>query len=182
MKVLIRVERLLDFYQLHFFRAQKGQEQDESLFEKVFSIQSMKVEALTFQKPTTWHAINMRLPAWYYTCPWHTCLSFLKKSVRAEMPCIASSTTVFASDLEDPGLPTRKRGMRSSVHTTIINTFSFSALLRAIFSSRWTFFRNIFWHLKLHMAMCVRHTNIGAHVHMYMDACTHIWMHTNIPK
>jgi len=45
-------------------------------------------------------------------------------SERARSPCMASATILLASDLELPGLPTRNSGIRSSMHITIMNTFS----------------------------------------------------------
>ena len=77
-----------------------------------------------------------------------TCLRFLNNADDlADSPCIASATIVFANDLELPGFPTRNRGMRSSIHTTIMKTFSFKAALRAMLSSSLTWSRNTSWHL-----------------------------------
>lgn len=68
-----------------------------------------------------------------------TSFSVLKRSPEDRFPCMVSATMALARDLEEPGLPTRKSGMRSSTHTTIMNTFSFRAWLRAIFSPSFTF-------------------------------------------
>ncbi|RMZ93476.1 hypothetical protein BpHYR1_038050 [Brachionus plicatilis] len=53
----------------------------------------------------------------------------LKKKFR---PCIARLTIDFANDLELPGLPTMNNGIRSSMQTIIMNTFSNRAEFRAI--------------------------------------------------
>ena len=46
---------------------------------------------------------------------------------------MASVTTVLARDLELPGLPTKKSGMRKSMQVTIMNAFSHSASFFAMF-------------------------------------------------
>lgn len=71
-----------------------------------------------------------------------TCLKFRNSGETDEFPCIISATMVFASDFELPGLPTRNRGIRSSIETTIMNTFSLRALFFAMFLSKLTFSRN----------------------------------------
>ena len=45
---------------------------------------------------------------------------------------MASLTSFFASDLDVPGLPTKKRGMFSSIQMAIIITFSFNMLQYAM--------------------------------------------------
>ena len=42
----------------------------------------------------------------------------------------------FARDLELPGFPTRKRGIRSSIHIAIMKTFSWRAAFLAMFGPR----------------------------------------------
>lgn len=76
-----------------------------------------------------------------------TCLKFRNTGEADEFPCIISATMVFASDFELPGLPTRNSGIRSSIETTIMNTFSLRALFFAMFLSKLTFSRNTSWHL-----------------------------------
>ena len=53
----------------------------------------------------------------------------------------------LANDLELPGFPTKKSGIFSSIQTTIINTFSLKAVLRAMFGGIFMLFRNTSWHL-----------------------------------
>ena len=107
-------------------------------------IQSTEIRKLTLQ------ACAGTLPHIYKRCnKISTCLSCLNSSLWADVPCIASDTMVFAKDLDDPGLPTRNSGIRSSMHTTIINTFSFRAWLRAILSSSLTLSSKMSWHLWL---------------------------------
>jgi len=72
----------------------------------------------------------------------------LKSGYLALFPCMASDTMVFASDLELPGFPTRKRGILSSMQTTIMNTFSFKAVFLAMFFSKLTLSKTTSWHLK----------------------------------
>ena len=62
-----------------------------------------------------------------------TFLNSLSLSLVDSSPCIEFETIDFARDFELPGFPTRKRGIRSSMHITIINTFSLRAALRAMF-------------------------------------------------
>ena len=60
-------------------------------------------------------------------------LKMFEKVMFGLPPSILSATTVLASDLELPGLPTTNKGILSSIHTTIINTFSLKASLQAMF-------------------------------------------------
>lgn len=76
-----------------------------------------------------------------------TCLKFRNICETDDVPCMISATMVFARDLELPGFPTKKRGIRSSMETTIMNTFSLRALFFAIFLSKLTFSRKTSWHL-----------------------------------
>jgi hypothetical protein len=61
---------------------------------------------------------------------------------------MASATIVLANDLELPGLPTRNIGILSSIHTIIMNTFSFKAWFFAIFGAKSTFSKKTDWHLQ----------------------------------
>ncbi len=61
-----------------------------------------------------------------------TCLKVLKSSDLAASPCMLSATTVLARDFELPGLPTTNNGILSSMHTTIMNTFSLKAVFLAM--------------------------------------------------
>lgn len=76
-----------------------------------------------------------------------TCLKFRNICETDDVPCMISATMVFARDLELPGFPTKKRGIRSSMEITIMNTFSLRALFFAMFLSKLTFSRNTSWHL-----------------------------------
>lgn len=76
-----------------------------------------------------------------------TCLKFRNICETDDVPCMISATMVFARDLELPGFPTKKRGIRSSMEITIMNTFSLRALFFAIFLSKLTFSRKTSWHL-----------------------------------
>ncbi len=76
-----------------------------------------------------------------------TCLSFLKSSDPDASPCIDFEMTVLARDFELPGLPTKNRGMRSSMQINIMKTFSLRALFRAMNASSSTSSRNTSWHL-----------------------------------
>ena len=65
----------------------------------------------------------------------------------------------FAKDLELPGFPTTKRGILSSTHTVIMNTFSLRAALWAILSPSSMFSRNASWQLLcMEIAACNVHT------------------------
>lgn len=78
-----------------------------------------------------------------------TCLKFWNNDDDEAAPCIESATMDLARDLELPGFPTKKSGIFSSMQTTIINTFSLKAVLRAIFGGSFMLFKNTSWHLKL---------------------------------
>ena len=58
-----------------------------------------------------------------------TSLKFSKKVFDGAVPLIELLMIVLASDFELPGLPMRKSGILKLMHTTIIITFSRSALL-----------------------------------------------------
>ena len=77
-----------------------------------------------------------------------TDLNFFRKSVMEFCPFIDSATMDFAKDLELPGLPTTNRGILSSTHTAIMNTFSLKAALRAMFGPSTMLERNASWQLK----------------------------------
>ena len=63
----------------------------------------------------------------------HTCLnSFIKFVSDAVLPNMESDTIDLASDLELPGLPTKKRGILNSIHIAIIKTFSLRAAFLAM--------------------------------------------------
>ena len=62
----------------------------------------------------------------------HTSLKVLNNLDCAAAPCMLVLTTSLARDLELPGFPTTKSGIRSSMHITIINTFSLKAMFRAM--------------------------------------------------
>ena len=53
----------------------------------------------------------------------------------------------LAKDLELPGLPTKKRGIRSSMHTAIMKMFSLRAAFRAMFGPRVMLSNSTSWHL-----------------------------------
>lgn len=55
--------------------------------------------------------------------------------------------TDFANDFELPGLPTRNRGIRNEMQTTIIKTFSRRALFLAIFLPNFILSKNTSWQL-----------------------------------
>ena len=77
-----------------------------------------------------------------------TCLKFLNSFDSAASPCILSATTVLAKDLELPGLPTTNSGILSSMHTTIMNTFSLRAVFRAMLGPRSNSLSTARWQLK----------------------------------
>ena len=57
----------------------------------------------------------MKLNLFYFTC-----LNPLRSSELEAVPCMEACTMDFARDLELPGLPTRKRGIRSSMQIAIM--------------------------------------------------------------
>ena len=77
-----------------------------------------------------------------------TCLKFLKSLDLAASPCMLSATTVLARDLELPGLPTTNSGILSSMHTTIMNTFSLRAVFRAMLGPSFNSLSTARWQLK----------------------------------
>ena len=76
-----------------------------------------------------------------------TCLNILKRSDLDLAPCMLSATTVLARDFELPGFPTTNNGILSSMHTTIINTFSLRASLRAMLGPSSNSPIKVSWHL-----------------------------------
>ena len=76
-----------------------------------------------------------------------TDLNFFRKSFLEFWPFMDSAIMDFAKDLELPGFPTTKRGILSSTHTAIMNTFSLRAALWAILSPSSMFSRNASWQL-----------------------------------
>lgn len=77
-----------------------------------------------------------------------TCLKFLNSLDLAASPCMLSATTVLAKDLELPGFPTTNSGILSSMHTTIMNTFSLRAVFRAMLRPRSNSLSTARWQLK----------------------------------
>ena len=73
----------------------------------------------------------MKLNLFYFTC-----LNPLRSSELEAVPCMEACTMDFARDLELPGLPTRKRGIRSSMQIAIMKTFSLRAAFLAMFGPR----------------------------------------------
>ena len=71
-----------------------------------------------------------------------TDLNLFRKSVSEFCPFIDSATMDLAKDFELPGFPTTNRGILSSMHTAIMNTFSLRAALRAMFGPSTMFERN----------------------------------------
>ena len=65
-----------------------------------------------------------------------TCLNPLSSSELDAPPCMEVCTMDLARDLELPGLPTRKSGIRSSMQIAIIKTFSRRAAFLAMFGPR----------------------------------------------
>ena len=105
------------------------------LFQNELSISSRTRHCIIFEKGSLY---IHQLP---------TCLNVLKRSDLEASPSMLSVTTVLASDLELPGLPTTNNGILSSIHTTIMNTFSLKAVLRAMLSPSFSSFSTAFWQL-----------------------------------
>ena len=78
-----------------------------------------------------------------------TCLNPLSNSVIEAAPCIEVCTIDLARDLELPGLPTRKSGIRNSMQIAIMKTFSRRAAFLAMFGPRIMLFRSTSWQLKV---------------------------------
>ena len=57
--------------------------------------------------------------------------------------------TSLAKDFELPGLPTTKSGIRNSVQTAIMNTFSLNAAFRAMFLPSSMLYKNALLQLKI---------------------------------
>ena len=101
-----------------------------------------------------------------------TCLKVLNSLDLAASPCMLSATTVLASDLELPGLPTTNSGILSSMQTTIMNTFSLRAVFRAMLgpssnslsTARWQLRKiiNIFTAIYLLLYRAARFVNFEA--------------------
>lgn len=77
-----------------------------------------------------------------------TDLNCFRKSVLEFCPFIDSAMMDFAKDFELPGFPTTNSGILSWIHTTIMNTFSLRAALRAMLGPSTMFERNASWQLK----------------------------------
>ena len=77
-----------------------------------------------------------------------TCLKLLNSLDLAASPCMLSATTVLAKDLELPGFPTTNSGILSSMHTTIMNTFSLKAVFGAIFGPKVNSLSTARWQLR----------------------------------
>ena len=73
---------------------------------------------------------------WLTTVVNLTSLNPFSRSDLEACPCIELATMDLAKDLELPGLPTKKRGMRNSMHTAIMKMFSLRAAFRAMFGPR----------------------------------------------
>ena len=86
--------------------------------------------------------IAMKLNLFYFTC-----LNPRSSSELEVVPCIEACTMDFARDLELPGLPTRKRGIRSSMQTAIMKTFSLRAAFLAMFGPRVILSSSTSWQL-----------------------------------
>ena len=76
------------------------------------------------------------------------CLNPLSSSELDAVPCMEDCTMDLARDLELPGLPTRKRGIRSSMHIVIMKTFSRRAAFLAMFGPRVMLSSSISWQLR----------------------------------
>ena len=92
-----------------------------------------------------------------------TCLKVLNRSDFDASPSILSATTVLAKDLELPGLPTTNSGILSSMHTTIMNTFSLKAVLRAMFWPNSSSSKTAFWHLQRNKVKVNPHASLGSY-------------------
>ena len=84
----------------------------------------------------------MKLNLFYFTC-----LNPLRSSELEAVPCMEACTMDFARDLELPGLPTRKRGIRSSMQIAIMKTFSLRAAFLAMFGPRVILSSSTSWQL-----------------------------------
>ena len=76
-----------------------------------------------------------------------TCLNPRSSSELEAVPCMETCTMDFARDLELPGLPTRKRGIRSSMQIAIMKTFSLRAAFLAMFGPRVILSSSTSWQL-----------------------------------
>ena len=76
-----------------------------------------------------------------------TCLNPRSSSELEAVPCMEAWTMDFARDLELPGLPTRKRGIRSSMQIAIMKTFSLRAAFLAMFGPRVILSSSTSWQL-----------------------------------
>ena len=75
------------------------------------------------------------------------CLNPLKSSELDAVPCMEDCTMDLARDLELPGLPTRKRGIRFSMQIAIMKTFSRRAAFLAMFGPRVMLSSSTSWQL-----------------------------------
>ena len=76
-----------------------------------------------------------------------TCLNPRSSSDLEAVPCMEAWTMDFARDLELPGFPTRKRGIRSSMQIAIMKTFSLRAAFLAMFGPRVILSSSTSWQL-----------------------------------
>ena len=76
-----------------------------------------------------------------------TCLNPRSSFELEAVPCMETCTMDFARDLELPGFPTRKRGIRRSMQTAIIKTFSLRAAFLAMFGPRVILSSSTSWQL-----------------------------------
>ena len=76
-----------------------------------------------------------------------TCLNPRSSSELEAVPCMEACTMDFARDLELPGLPTRKSGIRSSMQIAIMKTFSLRAAFLAMFGPRVILSSSTSWQL-----------------------------------
>ena len=77
-----------------------------------------------------------------------TCLKDLSRSLLEAWPCIELATMALASDLELPGLPTRKSGILKSTQMAIMKMFSLKAALRAMFLPNSILSNSTSWYLE----------------------------------
>ena len=82
-----------------------------------------------------------------------TSLKSFNNAFWERFPHIESAMIDFASDLELPGFPTRKRGILSSMHTAIMNIFSRRAAFLAIFIPIFMLSSSTSWQLHIQIIM-----------------------------
>ena len=76
------------------------------------------------------------------------CLNPLSSSELDALPCMEDCTMDLASDLELPGFPTRKSGIRNSMQITIMKTFSRRAAFLAMFGPNVMLSSSTSWQLR----------------------------------